>query len=220
MPMSKQLRPRRVLQTVPTFLQIFTACWLVSTLLRAVEPGTDERLPLKEPLELWLDCSSQNVLRSSLLGLAPLGPGDLVDRLVDGSGHARHLTQLQRNSRPKFGQDGGSAFLVFDGVDDALTVSGLQTTLTGATVFVVMSPQSNEGMFPGLFSLHRAGQNDYTSGMNCDLGPAPTAQFSVLNIEGAGFGGSSQFLKTPPLSFGSWHVLCARCEVGRPRCGP
>jgi putative heme-binding domain-containing protein len=182
--------------------------------ISASRAATADELPVKKGLELWFDCSSQNALRSGVLGLPPLAPGNVVDQLIDGSGYGRHLFQLQKNARPKFRQEADRAFLFFDGVDDALTLSGLGAKFPAATIFIVASPHSNAGMFPGLFSVNRAGQNDYTSGINCDLGPAPSAQFSFLNIEGAGFGGASQFLKSPPLPFSGWHVLSLKCEIG------
>ena len=147
-------------------------------------------------------------------GLPPLGTGNFVDLLIDSSGHSRHLSQLQRNARPKLRQELDRSFLFFDGIDDSLTISGLNSKFSDATIFIVAAPHANAGMFPGLCSLNRAGQNDYTTGLNCDLGPAPTSQFNFLNIEGAGFGGAAQFLKPPPLPFGGWHILSIQCATG------
>ncbi|HEV8541815.1 MAG TPA: hypothetical protein VGR78_05440, partial [Verrucomicrobiae bacterium] len=187
---------------------------LLTGFTRAVELARDGGLSVTNGLELWFDCANQNTLRRNVPGLPPLGSGNLVAELLDGSGHDRHLTQLQRSSRPKFRQELDCSFLAFDGVDDALAVSDLNKKFPSVTAFIVAAPHSNAGMFPGLFSLSRTGQNDYTSGINCDLGPSPTPQFSFLNVEGAGFGGASQLLKSAPLSFGGWHVAAIRCEAG------
>src|ERR1051325_8865726 len=74
------------------------------TVLPAPEPWADERLPVKQNLELWFDLSHQNAGRGTLQ-LAPLASGNNVDYLLDGSGHGRHLAQPSVERRPRFRQD-------------------------------------------------------------------------------------------------------------------
>src|SRR5262249_667165 len=51
-------------------------------------------------------------------------------------------------------------------------------------------PRQNPGGFRAILAFNAAGERDYTSGLNIDLGPAATPRFSVLNAEGRGFGGA------------------------------
>ena len=55
-------------------------------------------------------------------------------------------------------------------------------------------------------ALNVANERDYTSGLNVDLGPAATSQFSVLNVEGRGFGGA-QNLRSQESTFAGLHAL-------------
>ncbi len=185
----------------------------LAPVLPAVEPWSDDGLPVQEGLELWFDCSRQNAARTQLQ-LPPLPADSSADYLLDGSGHARHLAQQMPGARPRFRRESKTAFLSFDGNGTALTGSLLHGDLTNVTVFVVAAPRSNRGGFRALFALSRAGANDYTTGLNLDLGPAPTAEFSFLNAEGNGTIGAFQMLTSPPLAFGSWHVLALESEPG------
>src|SRR5262245_27121683 len=106
-------------------VRLLGGIFLFSLSLRAAEPWSDDRLPVGAGLELWLDCSRQNAGRSELQ-LPPLGSGNLVDYLVDGSGNARHLAQPQLDARPRFRQDFDGAFLSFDGTNDAMLASHLR----------------------------------------------------------------------------------------------
>ena len=51
---------------------------------------------------------------------------------------------------------------------------------------MLAAPRGNRGGFSALFSTAESGKNDYTSGLNLDLGPLATKQLSVLNVESAG----------------------------------
>src|SRR5882762_9208885 len=157
--------------------------------LPAAEPWADRRLSLTNGLELWFDASDQNAARGALQ-LAPLASGNSVDYLFDGSAQGRHLTQPVAERRPRFRQEFAGAFLSFDGKDDSLEVSLLGAGWTNVTVFLVAAPRSNAGLFRGFFGFSQAARNDYTTGLNLDLGPFATRQLSFLNSEGAGFGGA------------------------------
>ena len=44
-------------------------------------------------------------------------------------------------------------------------------------------------------ALNQSGKNDYTTGLNIDLGPGTTPRFSTLNVEGAGCSGAANLLR-------------------------
>jgi putative heme-binding domain-containing protein len=181
-------------------------------LFYAAEPWADERLTVKDGLELWFDCSRQNAGRSELQ-LPPLASENETDYLIDGSGHRRHLAQPAGNERPIFRQAFSGAFLSFDGVKDVLYASNLRDEFSNATIFVVAKARTNKGNYPCFFSMGSAGQNDYRSGLNGDLGAAATAQVSFLNVEGSGMSGAVNLLKSV-LPFGDWHVFSLETAPG------
>ena len=192
---------------------VLGGCWLCCAGLPAAEPWSDERLPVREGLELWLDCARQIPARTTLQ-LPPLADRNRMDYLLDGSGHARHLEQKSPEARPRFHTDGQGAFLEFDGRDDALTVSHLRVEMTKATVFIVAAARSNAGGFRGYFSLNRVGGNDYSTGLNLDLGPSATTELSYLNVEGSGGAGAGQLLQGSLMAFGAWHVFTLETQPG------
>src|SRR5437763_13257292 len=185
----------------------------ISLALQAAEPWSDDRLTVVSGLELWYDASHQNAGRATQQ-LPPLSSGNAVDYLIDGSGQAHHLVQQRREARPNFHQEFNGALLSFDGKDDALTASGLGRMLTNVTVFIAAAPASNEGNFRAFFALSQAGRNDYTTGLNFDLGPQATAQLSYLNAEGSGFGGATQLLRGLGVPFRGWHIFALECQTG------
>src|SRR5262249_16551641 len=156
-------------------------------------------------------CSRQNAGRSALQ-LPPLGSGNVIDYLVDGSGRGHHLVQPFRAARPRFRQEFTGAFAYFDGTNDVLHSSNLHRRFTNLTVFVVAAPHSNQGEFRAFFAMNQAGANDYPSGLNFDLGPSPTSQLAFLNTEGSGFGGARQLLQSAALPFGRWHVFAVQAQ--------
>jgi putative heme-binding domain-containing protein len=194
--------------------------WLISLLLfpwfavhGEIEPWSDPRLSIKPDLELWFDAGRQNAARAAL-GLPATAAGMPLDYLIDGSGNHRNLTQRDRDARPKMREDSGEQFIAFDGTNDSLFISGLKRRMAETTIFLVASPHSNGGGFRGLCAMSRAGQNDYTSGLNFDLGVAPTAQLAFLNVEGSGAGGIQQLFQSPPLPFGGWHMFELQSTAG------
>jgi putative heme-binding domain-containing protein len=199
--------------SLPLFLAAFSFLVLPVFGALGAEPWADDRLPRAEGLELWFDASRQNAGRGSQ-NLPPLASGNSVDYLLDGSGHRRSLAQPLAAARPRFRQEFYGAFVAFDGIDDALTASGLGTEMAGATVFIVGSPWSNAGGYRAIFGLSQAGRNDYTSGINFDQGEAKSTTLTRLNAEGAGFGGEQDLLAGPPLDFGAWHLFSLVVEPG------
>lgn len=186
-------------------------CFLFSfELLNATEPWTDQTLPVRDGLELWLDASVQNDARNSEAGSrfkrSKLPMGGPVDVWFDGSGHQRDLSQNVSSMRPGFVPAPTGTAVRFDGVDDFLSGSFPETNLFVATIFIRAQIKSNPGFFRGLLSFNRAGENDYQTGLNIDLGPPPSERFSFLNLEGAGFGGARNLL-TNQASFDLTHTI-------------
>ena len=62
--------------------------------------------------------------------------------------------------------------------------------------------------------MNQNGKNDYTTGLNLDLGPAPTPRFTTLNVEGAGFSGATNLLRDGS-DFGAVRRLALTSKVGR-----
>ncbi len=177
-------------------------------------PWSDQDLPIREGIALWLDASAQPAARKAA-GFRPLPPNGGVDFWLDGSSHQRHLTQRLTDHRPTFHPVGESAFLRFDGKDDFLSASGLDAVLTNATVFLITRPKSDAGYYRGFLSFAAAGGNDYTSGLNIDLGNRADPTFSTVNAEGAGFRGERNLLAAGSASpFGQWKTLALAVGTG------
>jgi putative heme-binding domain-containing protein len=189
----------------PKFLPLLGLV-LAATGSVAVEPWADTRLPVTNDVLLWIDVSRQTAARGAA-GLTPLQSwNDAPDVLLDGSGDKRHLLQPLLASRPKFRQEFNGAMLSFDGTNDFLTALPSRASETNLTVFLVVAPRSNAGFFRGFFAFNAAGQNDYTTGLNFDLGGTASAGLNVLNVEGGGCPGQANLLTTPR-PFGRWQMF-------------
>ncbi len=176
-------------------------CLLVSSSF-AIEPWADQKLPVKDDVLLWLDAARQPAARDARK-LAPAG-GPL-DVWLDGSGTGHHVAQRTRDAMPVWQMATGGAFVRFDGKDDWLGAN-MGVDLQSASVFVVAAPRANPGVFRALISGAEFTRNDFQTGFNLDLGGRGTPTFSVLNAEGAGFGGERNLLSTQ-LDFGTFHVF-------------
>jgi putative heme-binding domain-containing protein len=185
--------------------------------LAAAEDWADARNPVTDGLELWLDASRQEAPRRERK-LPSLEDGALLSAWFDASGKGRHLTQSHRSSQPRIrvgrADSGDVAAVVFDGEDDYLEVRTEPLALTEYTLFIVAAPRSNAGFFRAFLAASRVGQNDYTSGFTVDLGPAATPSWSVLNVEGPGYGGALDLLRDDQPLGDSFHVLCATAGAG------
>ncbi|MBA4149228.1 MAG: ThuA domain-containing protein [Verrucomicrobia bacterium] len=199
-------------------LTILAALFVSAVQCRAIEPWADETLPVQNGLQLWLDASRHNAARNS--EIRKIGPtkkrpqtplGASLDMWLDASGHERDLHQRVPGMRPKLVQTPGGFAIRFDGVDDFLSGVHRATNFTYGTIFFRTQPKSNPGNFPGLLSVNRAGENDYRSGFNLDLGPKQTERFSSLNFEGSGFGSVHNFL-SKPASFEAPHTITISIE--------
>ncbi|HEX5176098.1 MAG TPA: PQQ-dependent sugar dehydrogenase, partial [Chthoniobacteraceae bacterium] len=155
------------------------------------EPWADPALPVRDALILWLDA---HTLRTAFPDAAPLANSAQVERWRDGSGAHRDLIQPSAEARPTLRVENGCAFVRFDGRDDFLSATAPARAIENATLFVVGTAHSNPGGFRAFFSTNASGANDYTSGLNFDLGGRATPDIDVLNAEGAGFSGERDLL--------------------------
>ncbi|MGV3754537.1 MAG: ThuA domain-containing protein [Verrucomicrobiota bacterium] len=178
----------------------------------ALEPWADDKLPVTNGLELWLDAARQGTARTALK-LPGLTANTAADTWFDGSGLNRHVTQRLNDSRPRFQPLANSASFRFDGKDDFFSAANLNASYTNATVFIVAAPKNNLGTYPGFLAFNKRGVNDYRSGLNVDLGAKGTEQFTVLNAEGAGFGGAVNLLNSG-LPFGRFQTITLQAGTG------
>src|SRR5687767_9811555 len=158
------------------------------------EAWADPSLPVKKGLMLWLDATRQPAAWQKH-GKPPLGNGSDLDVCYDGSGHHRHFSQSIKGAQPRYVSGKQAAAIRFDGENDALHRGPNRQELGHFTAVVAVAPRSNAGGFRAILSATETGKNDYTSGLNVDLGPFGSAAFDVLNVEGRGFGGFRNLFK-------------------------
>jgi putative heme-binding domain-containing protein len=180
----------------------------------SAEPWADKRLPesAREGLILWLDAATQNAARQSLK-LPPLTSQSPIDICYDASGRKWHLSQDQKDARPTFQLMGDAVAMRFDGTDDYLARKAEKRELKDLTLFVVSATYSDQGGFRAIFAGNESSKNDYTSGINFDLGPYYSNKVQMLNAEGPGFGGAANLLKQA-LDFGKFHRFVLACGNG------
>ena len=165
---------------------------------------------MQDGLELWLDAGRQPAARTARTRPALK---ESLDAWLDGSGKARDVAQSSADAQPRWRQTPGGAFVRFDGQNDLLSATQLGLSLEKATVFVVAAPRANPGKYRGVIAWAETGKNDYVSGLNLDLGREPSATFTALNAEGAGFRGERNLLNTQ-LDFGTFHLLTLTTAPG------
>ena len=184
----------------------------------ATEPWADAKFAPQDGLELWLDASRVAAAREAA-GLPRLKSDDRLSVWHDASGTERHVTQGDPKQQPKLVQVGSAdatssppdaRWLVrFDGEDDHLRVLGVNRKLTDITLFLVAAPHSNFGGYRGLFAFNQTNRRDYETGFTLDLNSGGTPSLQDLNIEGRGFGGARNLMKSA-VPLGTLHVIeCA-----------
>ena len=159
----------------------------------APEKWADPALPVSDGLQLWLDAGRLNAARQAV-GEKDLVDGDKVSTWYDASGSGRNLIQKAGDAQPTF-LAGDAPALLFDGQGTYLSATGLGRSYKEATVVVVAAPFSNPGDFRDFLALNQRDKNDYTTGLNLDLGPGVGTRFTTVNVEGAGFGGLNNLLR-------------------------
>jgi putative heme-binding domain-containing protein len=146
-----------------------------------VEKWADNRLTVTNELELWLDATRVN-------GTELVPHDGKIAKWFDASGQQRHFQQPVADAQPVRLPVGETAIVRFDGVDDFLRQTQSHLERDRLSVFIVASPRKNPGGFRAVLATNETEQRDYESGMTVDFGPMATSRFSVLNVEGRGFG--------------------------------
>ncbi|WP_193213765.1 DUF7133 domain-containing protein [Luteolibacter marinus] len=173
----------------------------------------DGRIPVTDGLELWLDATRENEAREAHY-MNRLENGQGMEIWHDSSGRSRHLVQWSAEARPSF-RDGSAAF---DGGDYLAALLTEPVAGKGFTAFLVTAPDRAGGDFPAILSAAKRGENDYTSGLNIDLGRAASGDGTApfLNVEGAGQSGESNLLLAP-LALPQGHLLTVTGAPGGTR---
>ncbi len=175
----------------------------------AFEPWADKKLTVTNGLAVWLDAGKEIAARTVR---KPINGGP-IDRWHDASGNKRDVQQLVSAARPRFIQQASGAAFRFDGVDDFLTVTGLEQELEETTIFILAAPKANKGEFGAFLAINREGVNDYSSGLNVDMANGAKKNFDFVNVEGVGFIGV-QDLMTSTVPFGEAHALTITAQAG------
>ncbi len=188
---------------------------LLATLAAPAESPSwaDAALKPRDGLLLWLDAGRQDAAWKHH-GRQALVNGARMDAAYDASGQGHHFLQSIQDAQPRFVTSNNRSVLRFDGKDDALTLTRLTKPLDAFTVFLVAAPRTNAGFFRAFLSGNETGKNDYVTGFNIDLGGGTSADFSVLNIEGRGFGGFRNLMRSP-LPLGEFQVIEVTSQAGR-----
>lgn len=191
---------------VPTAVFNMCALLLLASSAVAREPWADPRLPKVDGLQVWVDAAKCN-------GPETMSPSANVKVWRDASGQRRDLKQSDEKQSPIYTVVQDSPVLRFDGVDDHVTVAGLNSEFEKITLFVVGTPFDNSGTYSGWLAMNREGVNDYVSGLNFDQGHAPSQKFQEINVEGAGFGGERDLMDATS-DFGKPHMITVVCDTG------
>jgi putative heme-binding domain-containing protein len=190
------------------------AVLLAASSATAREKWADPSLKVPSGLVLWLDAGRQQSAWSA--HGKTLAPGARLDVWYDGSGSGLHLRQPVQAAQPRHVPAGEAAVVRFDGTDDWMGLAGLNRRLNELSAFVVAAPRSNVGGFRAFLAAWETGKNDYTTGLTLDMTGAGSARFDRVNVEGKGFGGAVNLLKTG-YPFGEFHTLEVHAQSGAKR---
>ncbi len=172
--------------------------WIVGWMI-VVAPLTqahaDDGLTVQEGLGFWFDARQ---IEPSATRTETVGDRSMVRITTwpDASGNRRHASQPDEASQPELISVGQSRIARFDGVDDFLRVTGINCSTAAATIFVVAAPQKNAGSYRAFLAGNASQQSDFVSGFTIDQGAGATLAFNHLNVEGRGFGGAQNLLRT------------------------
>jgi putative heme-binding domain-containing protein len=206
-------RKRSAHSLVALFLCAANCANVPDSCAAAVETWADKGLATTDGLTVWLDGAKQNDARRHLKQ-PELRTGDAIDRWFDASGNHLDVLRGDVDSRPKFRREGELGLITFDGEKASLSADGLKKSFDELTIFVVAAPQNNQGNFRAILAMNARNRDDYQTGINIDQGPSTSTKFSVINVEGAGFGGVRN-LMTKPAAFRHWERICLRSVVGK-----
>ncbi|MGV3774980.1 MAG: ThuA domain-containing protein [Verrucomicrobiales bacterium] len=193
---------------------------LLILLSALVNGSAATNLPVQKDLLIHIDAAAQNGFREKAEA-PPLRNTQKAD-FIFGEFRNETVTFRQSNpeARPGYVSDEAAAYFKFDGKDDYLEMAGGAGSAQEMTIFVLAAPRENPGSFSGILSFAGFGQNDYTSGLNIDFGPAPTKDLSVLNVESTGSGGFKDmltpgFFNAADRPFGEFHLITVRTKPGK-----
>ena len=100
-------------------------------------------------------------------------------------------------SRPTVVKAGDAAIVRFDGEDDHLRFTGGKGELKDVHgVPRARAADATPAASAGFFALNAPNGRDYETGLTIDMGPNGTPRFTDLNVEGKGFGGWRNLMKT------------------------
>lgn len=161
-------------------------------------------LAVQDGLEYWYD-AGQIAASATESEEGPEGETVRVKKWLDASGNGRHAVQSEPSCQPQLVTIGDSRIVRFDGIDDHLRFTDSDLDVDAATVFVVAAPQTNAGSFRAFLAANAKGQSDFRTGFTIDQGVRATLALSQLNVEGRGFGGAGNLLR----SVTPFGTLCA-----------
>ena len=151
-------------------------------------PTSAAEPPVLPGLELWLDAAAAGRDNAS---------GKSLSKWDDRSPLKRAAVQAKSDHQPKLVKVEDAWVVRFDGEDDHLRVMDVKQSLKSFTLFVVAAPHSNHGFFRGLFAFNQVNRRDYESGFTLDMNAPMSTRLDNINLEGRGFGGARNLLKTP-----------------------
>lgn len=167
---------------------------LAAVAIAAPAPAGDE-LTVLNGLEVWFD-ADQIAAASPQTDAGGAGEPVRVAVWPDASGNERHAQQAEAAAQPQLIQIGRSQVVRFDGIDDFLRVAVGDRSIDAATIFVVAAPHQNAGAFRAFLAANAPQQSDFVSGFTIDQGGGATLAFNFLNLEGRGFGGAQNLLRS------------------------
>ena len=156
-------------------------------------------------LLVWLDASDPATLSRDADGR--------VAAWANKCKRVGHRLTSDGSQRPLYVADGlgGRGVIRFDGVDDVLRDTSFQHSALTWTVIMIVNPQSNRGApFRAFFASNQTAGLDYRTGLNIDQGGGPTAEFSVLNVEGIKDAPGATNLRNQSSPFGQGQILVVR----------
>ncbi len=176
---------------------------LAAAMSQATEAAKPAAPKADDPhLLLWLDAADSGTVRIDADG--QVSGWTNKAKSVNGKFESRD------RRRPLYVEKalGGRPTLRFDGEDDILRDAHFGRTAKNWTLVAVVTPRSNKGngQFHGIFSANRRQNDDFTSGLNVDLGPVASTTFSELNFESSKDDPGAE-LRTEASKFGEGEIL-------------
>jgi hypothetical protein len=96
--------------------------------------------------------------------------------------------------------------MVFDSNNERVEITGTGLSYTSFSIDSFIKPSNNDGEYNAIISTTLGTNNDYEYGLNWDLGPDATSNFSVMNLEiSRAYGGFyNRDIMTSSIPFGVW----------------